>query len=103
LVDSEGYENDLISFKLMPKQMMRKVIQALAHKFVFLNEVQYVKEESPEVVSLAGTNLYRVKAQMTKSNAVYTSRGSDKLFSVGSYEIPSLLRLESEGFQRVKK
>ena len=103
LIDAEGYENDLIAFKLMPKQMMRKVIQALSHKFVFLNGVQYVKEESPEVVPVIGTNLYRVNAEMTKSNAVYTSRGLVGDISLTPLEIPNLLRTSSGGFLKIKK
>ena len=103
LIDAEGYENDLIAFKLMPKQMMRKVIQGLSHKFVFLNGVQYVKEESPEVVPVIGTNLYRVNAEMTKSNAVYTSRGLVGDISLTPLEIPNLLRTSSGGFLKIKK
>lgn len=103
LISAEGYEADNIAFKLMPKQMMRKVVQALAHKFVFLNEVQYVKEESPEVSGLIGTNLYRMNAQMTKSNAVYTSRGTGEVFTTGAFEIPQLLKTESDGFLKIKK
>ena len=102
LINSEGYENDLIAFKLMPKQMMRKVVQALSHKFVFLNDVQYVKEESPEIVSLIGSNLYRLNAQMTKSNAVYTARGKNETFSLGSFEVPSLLEIDTEGYLKIK-
>ena len=103
LISAEGYESDNIAFKLMPKQMMRKVVQALAHKFVFLNDVQYVKEESPEVSGLIGTNLYRMNAPMTKANAVYTSRGTGEVFSTGTYEIPNLLKTESDGFLKIKK
>ena len=102
LISSEGYEADNIAFKLMPKQMMRKVVQALSHKFVFLNDVQYVKEESPEITGFSGSNLYRLNAQMTKSNAVYTSRGIGKTFTTGSYEIPILLKTESDGFLKIK-
>jgi hypothetical protein len=103
LIDAEGYENDMIAFKLMPKQMMRKVIQSLSHKFVFLNGVQYVKEESPEVTAIIGTNLYRVNAEMTKSNAVYTSRGLVGDISLTPLEIPNLLRTSSDGFLKIKK
>jgi hypothetical protein len=103
LISAEGYESDTIAFKLMPKEMMRKVVQALSHKFVFLNEVQYVKEESPEVTGLIGTDLYRMNAPMTKSNAVYTSRGTGEVFSTGTFEIPALLKTNSEGFLKIKK
>ncbi len=103
LISAEGYESDNIAFKLMPKQMMRKVVQALSHKFVFLNEVQYVKEESPEVSGFSGSNLYRVNASMTKSNAVYTSRGIGQEFTTGSFEIPNLLKVSSEGYLKIKK
>ena len=101
LINSEGYENDMIAFKLMPKQIMRKTFQALAHKFVFLNEVQYVKEESPEITHLIGTNQYRMNARMTKANAVYTSQGTGQVFNSGTFEVPSLLEAESGGFLEI--
>ena len=102
LVDAEAYETDLIAFKLMPKQIMRKVIQALTHKFVFLNGVQYVKEELAEITGVIGTNLYRVNAEMTKSNAVYTSRGTNNT-SLTPLEIPAILKASSNGFIKTKK
>jgi len=102
LIDSEGYENDTIYFQLISKQIMRKVVQALSHKFVFLNEVQYVKEDSPELIPLLGTNLYRVNAKMTKADAVYTSRGTGQTFSVGEFEVPSLLEQTSDGYIKIK-
>jgi hypothetical protein len=103
LISAEGYESDTVAFKLMPKEMMRKVVQALAHKFVFLNDVQYVKEESPEVSGLVGTDLYRINAPMTKANAVYTSKGTGEVFSTGTFEVPQLLKANSEGFLKIKK
>tara|TARA_R110002110_G_scaffold386520_1_gene598197 strand:- start:963 stop:2984 length:2022 start_codon:yes stop_codon:yes gene_type:complete len=101
LVEAEAYENDLIAFKLISKQMMRKVVQALSHKFVFLNDVQYVKEESPEITPLIGTNQYRVTARMTKANAVYTSKGRGEVFNAGTFEVPSLLETESDGYLKI--
>jgi len=102
LIDAETYENDTIAFKLMPKQMMRKVVQALSHKFVFLNGVQYVKEESPEITGLIGSNQYRVTAKMTKANAVYTSKGIGQTFSTNTLEIPSLILADSQGYLKIK-
>jgi hypothetical protein len=81
--------------------MMRKVVQALSHKFVFLNDVQYVKEESPEITPLIGTNQYRVTARMTKANAVYTSKGRGEVFNAGTFEVPSLLETESDGYLKI--
>jgi len=103
LINAEAYENDTIFFKLMPKQIMRKVFQALAHKFVFLNEVQYIKEDSPEINHLVGTNLYRLSALMTKANAVYTSKGLVQGFIPGPFEAPALLNNESNGYIKIKQ
>jgi hypothetical protein len=40
---------------------------------------------------------------MTKANAVYTSKGAGEVFSTGAFEIPILLKTESEGFLKIKK
>jgi hypothetical protein len=102
LINSEAYENDLFAFQLVGKEIMRKIIQSLSHKFVFLNEVQYVKEDAPEVTPIIGTNLYRINARMTKANAVYTSKGIGQSFNSSSIEAPDLLELESDGFIKIK-
>jgi len=102
LINSENYETDLIAFKLTPKEIMRKIVQALSHKFVFLNEVQYVKSDSPEVNHLIGSNLYRINAQMTKANAVYTSNGIGQVFNIGSTDSPALIDKNSNGYLKVK-
>lgn len=103
LINAENYETDLIAFKLVPKEIMRKIVQALSHKFVFLNEVQYTKEDSPEITPLIGSNLYRINAQMTKSNGVYTSNGIGETFNIDTgIEIPSLISVNSEGYLKIK-
>ena len=78
-INAEIYETDTFHFQLLSKQLMRKVMQALAHKFVTIDEVSYVKESSPNMTALTGTNLYRLSAPMTKAESVYTSQGTGEV------------------------
>ena len=77
---------------------MRKVIQALSHKFVLIDGVSYVKNDSPTLTPLVGTNLYRLIASMIKSENVYTTNGTGDEFTAGDIEVPSLLEQTSGGF-----
>jgi len=98
LINSEVYELDEFNFDLLSKQLMRKVIQALSHKFVSIDGVGYVKNDSPTLTPLVGTNLYRLIASMIKSENVYTTNGTGDEFIEGSIEVPSLLEQASGGF-----
>ena len=98
LINAEVYENDEFHFDLLSKQIMRKVVQALSHKFVTIDGVSYVKEDDPASTPLVGTNLYRLVAIMTKADNVYTSQGTGVDFSNGTIEVPNLLEQTSEGY-----
>tara|TARA_R110000782_G_scaffold268468_2_gene364970 strand:- start:3020 stop:4960 length:1941 start_codon:yes stop_codon:yes gene_type:complete len=75
LLNAELYELDTFHFQLLTKQLMRKLNQAVSHKFVFMNEVQYVKKEAMENTLAVGTNLFRSSVRMGKSENIYTSEG----------------------------
>ena len=98
LINAEVYENDTFHFNLLSKQLMRKVVQALSHKFVTIDEVSYVKESSPSITPLIGTNLYRLSAIMAKSENVYTNKGTGTELEIGTIEVPKLLEQTSGGF-----
>ena len=85
-------------FQLQSKQLTRKNMQALAHKFVTLDDVGYVKESSPTMAALIGTNLYRLSAPMTKAENVYTSQGTGLDSEVAAIEVPNLIEQTSDGY-----
>ncbi len=78
-------------------------MQALAAKFVTIDDVGYVKESSPNMVNLVGTNLYRLSAPMTKAEGVYTSKGTGVELEQGDVEVPSLILQTADGFIKYKK
>jgi hypothetical protein len=98
LVNAEIYESDIFHFQLLSKQLMRKVMQALAHKFVTIDEVGYRKESSPTKTTLIGTNLYRLSAPMIKAENVYTSQGTGVELEVGELDTVNLLEQTSSGY-----
>jgi hypothetical protein len=101
LLKAELYEIDTFTFEPITKEIMRKITQALSHRFVKINQVDYVKNNSIEVEgALEDTNLYVVKASMAKSNTVYSNQvGDGNNVSNESFtiEIPSLIK-ETEGY-----
>jgi hypothetical protein len=102
LINSEVYELDEINFDLLSKQLMRKLIQALSHNTVSINEVPYIKNDSVSSTPLIGTNLYRVVATMVKAESVYTSNGTGEQYSEGYIEVPGLIEQTSEGYIKWK-
>jgi len=103
LVNAEIYETDIFHFKLLSKQLMRKVMQALANKFLTIDEVGYRKESSPTNAALVGTNLYRLSAPMTKAENVYTSQGTGVELEVGELDTINLLEQTSGGYIKWSK
>jgi hypothetical protein len=82
---------------------MRKLNQAVSHKFVFMNEVQYVKKEAIENTLAIGTNLFRTSVRMGKAENVYTSEGTVGGFTVTTLEVPALLESTSGGYIKISE
>jgi hypothetical protein len=93
LLSAQLYEGDKFIFEPTTKELWRKLMAALSHKFVFINGVQYVKNGDFETDGpLEDSNLYVLKVNMTKAGTVYNSDGST--FGMGNssqVEIPGLL------------
>jgi hypothetical protein len=93
LLSAQLYEGDKFVFEPTTKELWRKLMAALSHKFVFINGVQYVKNGDFETDGpLEDSNLYVLKVNMTKAGTVYNSDGST--FGMGNssqVEIPGLL------------
>lgn len=98
LVNAEIYESDTFHFQLLSKQLIRKVMQALAHKFVSIDGVDYIKNNSPTLTNLVGTNLYRMSAPMIKAENVYTSQDNTGEFNAGEFEAVNLIEPVSGGY-----
>ena len=102
LLNAELYELDTFHFNLMTKQLMRKNNQAVSHKFVFMNGIQYVKNDAMENVLAIGTNLYRSSVRMSKAENVYTSEGVVSGFNLSTLEVPALLEQTNQGYIKIK-
>lgn len=88
------YEGTEFIFEPVTKEIWRKLSIALSHKFVFINDVGYVKDGEIEVDgALEDTNLYVVTAKMLKTGKVYSnlSVGSIDLATDPIIEIPGMI------------
>ena len=103
LLNAELYELDTFHFSLMTKQLMRKNNQAVSHKFVFMNEVQYVKKDAMENVLAVGTNLFRSSVRMGKAESVFVSEGIVGGVTISTVDVPALLEQTSGGYIKIKE
>lgn len=97
MLSAEVYEVTEFVLEPVTKEMMRKIIQALSHKIVFIDEVGYAKNGNIEIDGpLADTNLYVIKAKMIKNGYVYnaTSGDNDEIFTGGVFEIPGIINTD---------
>lgn len=66
----EFYELNLLP---LPTAMAQKVVLLLAHNRVFIEGVSYLLEGEPESKPLGTTNLHQIKANLVRTNFVFSS------------------------------
>lgn len=97
LLNADMYEVNDFVFEPVTTELWRKLMQALSHEIVTINEVGYVKNgnfntEGP----LEESNLYVLTATMIKTGSVYNSQSSGSLgFDGTAIEIPGLISTEN--------
>lgn len=95
LLNADVYEGDEFTFEPVTKEIMRKLLLALSHEVLFINEVGYVKNDNIDVEGpLEDTNLYVVKAKMIKNGNVYNSQTSgsgNEIYNGESLQVPGLV------------
>lgn len=95
LLNADIYEGDEYIFEPVTKELMRKIIRALSHETIFIDNVGYVKNDAVEVEGPLGeTNLYTIKCKMLKNGNVYNSQNSGistEIYNGGNLNIVGLL------------
>lgn len=91
LLSSEIHETNVFEFQPVTKQMMWKLVQALSHSDVLLDDVGYVKESVEVEGALEETNLYVVKATMIRAKGAFSESGEGLNISQTNVEIPGLV------------
>jgi len=96
LLSAEIYEGDEFLLQPVTKEMMRKIVRALSHKIVYIDEIGYCKNGDIEVEGpLDKSNLYVVKAKMIKNGNVYNANSAsgndDEIYNGESYEVLGLV------------
>ncbi len=102
LVDAKVYEGDEFRFEPETKQIAQKLVRALSHQYVFMDEVGYVKDGEMDSEKQNLSNAYVCTQRMLKSGNSYTSQS----FSIGNAlydgvpaQIPGLVNY-NDGFVR---
>lgn len=93
--DAKNYEIDVFKFLPVTTEIMRKLILALSHKNVLINDFPYVKNEIESSVLSDFSNLYNVVATMFKAESGVTIGISE--VSARTVQLPNLLEGE-DGF-----
>ena len=91
LISSESYKSKVLEFSPVTTSIMEQIKKALLHKELYINNVQYVSNSSPETEIIPNTNLYIVRAKLTKTGNVFNSEYSTDS-DVVSGEIIGLLQ-----------
>lgn len=101
LLNADLYEGKEFIFEPVTTEIMRKLLIALSHEFVYINDVGYVKSDNIDVEGPQDdTNLYVVKAKMMKSGYAYNSQStgiSSDIYTGENSEIVGLMQNE-DGF-----
>ncbi|CAL2077721.1 conserved protein of unknown function [Tenacibaculum sp. 190524A02b] len=100
LLSGNVYETKEIEFEVCTRGMMIKLFRALFHRKLFIDKIQYVLSDVPEVEgALEETNLYVVKAKLIKSSEVYNSKSFKNNSPIlgGIVELPNLIEVNSDG------
>jgi hypothetical protein len=96
MLSASMIEGDEFTFEPVSKEIMRKLCEALTHPFLFLDNVAYTLNGSPEVEGpLERSNLHVVKAKLLKSGQAFRNDGTAFGFDTSSAEIPGLVESES--------
>lgn len=99
LLSADVYEGDEFIFDPVPREIMRQIVIALSHEFVFINDVGYVKNDNVDVEGpLNDTNLYSIKAKMLKNGNVYNSQSvgiSNEIYTTPNAQIVGLVQTDS--------
>jgi len=97
IISSSVYETYVFELGLMTTGIYRKSIQALSHKFVFIDGVSFVKNASIEVEGpLEESNLFLIKPEMLKSNIPFNATGVNSVdpefaFEENPIDVPSVI------------
>ena len=96
-IKSENYEADNITFLPLTKELARLVVLALSQSNIQVQGIDYIKDGSPEMEALDGSNLYVVTAKMTiKGSGQYREE-----VDLSNTEIPTLLQTELDGYIKI--
>lgn len=60
-----------IKFDALTNEQLNKLVLALSCKYVFINNIKFVKYESFSIENIEGTNLYNLEAKMLKDSSNY--------------------------------
>lgn len=94
LLNANLYEGNEFIFEPITKELYRKLVISLNHKFVFINNEGFVVDGEPEVDGpLDDSNLYVVTSKMLKTGKSYNIQSVGEIPLIGTLdiEIPGMI------------
>lgn len=97
LTTSSVIDGNMFIFDEVPRNQAFKIGLALAHEYVFINNVGYVKDGSISIERIENTNLAKVEAKMRKTNFNYNNNRSGLDFGLSTESDVSLPTIITDG------
>ena len=89
-----NYETETLILERLSTSMMKKLTKAFLHKELYIDNVKYITNSSPENESIPNTNMYNLTVKLTKSGNVFNSEFVGSENEITSVEVIGLLQSE---------
>jgi len=93
MLESEVYESYVFNFEPLPLNMARQLLYISSSDYLKVDDVFYVKEETPEMEAAIGSNLYVVKLKLTVASNYNSNEREGMTTSRGTVDTEGFLKL----------
>lgn len=93
MLESEVYESYVFNFEPLPLNMARQLLYISSSDYLKIDDVFYVKEETPEMEAAIGSNLYIVKLKLTVASNYNSNEREGMTTSRGTVDTEGFLKL----------
>jgi hypothetical protein len=93
MLESEVYESYVFNFEPLPLNMARQILYISSSDYLKIDDVFYVKEETPEMEAAIGSNLYIVKLKLTVASNYNSNEREGMTTSRGTVDTEGFLKL----------
>ena len=83
MLEGEVYETYIFVLDAVPTNVARQLLYITSSDNLVINGLNYVKEDTPEIVGLVGSNLYTVSMKLTLADNYNSNSesGTEEIFN----------------------